>query len=111
MNSDETFDSSTYADQIHLAERELASFIDAVREVFGPEQARLSAEDWLEEAELLDGPPRSNSRNWRAITVAGSARLAGRVTAASDRPVTVAATETKPQLILSSNCWASTLLV
>jgi len=37
MNSDEAFDNSTCADQIHLAERELASFIGAVTELFGPE--------------------------------------------------------------------------
>jgi hypothetical protein len=43
MSSGETFDNSTYADQMHLAERELASFIDAVKESFGREQAQLSA--------------------------------------------------------------------
>ena len=62
MNPDESFDNSTYADQIHMAERELASFIGAVTEVFGPEQARLSADDWLDESELMDSPPRSTSR-------------------------------------------------
>jgi hypothetical protein len=45
MNTQESFDNSTYTDQIHLAERELASFIGAVTELFGPEQAKLSAED------------------------------------------------------------------
>jgi len=39
MNSDESFDTSTYANQVHLAERELASFIGAVTELFGPEEA------------------------------------------------------------------------
>lgn len=36
---------------MHMAERELAAFISAATELFGPEQARLSAEDWLEESE------------------------------------------------------------
>lgn len=84
MNSDESFDNSIYADQIHMAERELASFIGAVTELFGPEQARLSAGDWVEESELMDSPPRSTSRDWRAITVAASARLASRLTVARD---------------------------
>jgi hypothetical protein len=30
----------------------------AVTELCGPEQARLSAEDWLDESELIDSPPR-----------------------------------------------------
>lgn len=88
MNHDEPFDCSTYADQIHLAEYELASFIMAVEKCFGPEQARLSADDWLDECELMDNPPRCSDRNWRAVTVAASARLANRVTTASDQLVT-----------------------
>lgn len=50
MNPEESFDDSTYAYQTHLAERELASFIGAVRDLFGPEQALLSAGDWLDES-------------------------------------------------------------
>jgi hypothetical protein len=62
-----------------LAERELFSFIVAVTEVYGREQGRLSAADWLDESELMDNPPRSEARNWRAVTIASSARLANRV--------------------------------
>ncbi len=82
MNTEETFDNSTYADQVHLAERELSAFISAVTELFGPEQAKLSTEDWLDESELMDSPPRSTSRDWRAVTVAASARVANRLTVA-----------------------------
>ena len=82
MNTEETFDNSTYSDQMHLAERELSAFISAVTELFGPEQAKLSTEDWLDESELMDSPPRSTSRDWRAVTVAASARVAGRLAAA-----------------------------
>ena len=111
MNLDDTFDSSIYAEQVHVAERELASFIGAVKEVFGPEQAVLSAEDWLEEAELPDSPPKSDIRNWRAVTVAASARLASRVTATSKFSATAAPAERKLEAIPSSNCSVSTLLM
>ena len=47
------FRNLTYADQVNLAVRELAAFIGAVKELFGPEQALLAAEDWLDESELL----------------------------------------------------------
>jgi hypothetical protein len=79
MNTEKSFGNSTYEDQIHLAERELTAFILAVTELFGPEQARLSAEDWVDESDLMDSPPRSTSRDWRAVTVAASARLASRL--------------------------------
>jgi hypothetical protein len=40
MNDNELFSTSMFEDQTHLAERELASFISGVTELFGPEQAR-----------------------------------------------------------------------
>jgi len=79
MNEHESFSDSIYEEQTHLAERELSSFIAAVTTLYGPEEARLSAEDWLDESELIDAPPRSEARDWRAITIAASARLADRV--------------------------------
>lgn len=111
MNPDESFDDSIYADQIHLAERELASFLGAVRELFGPEQALLSAEDWLDESELMDSLPRSTVRDLRAVTVAASARLANRVAVARDHRTPAAPTDTKGSPILSFDCLASALLV
>ena len=81
MNEHELFSNSIYDEQAHLAERELSAFIGAVTGLFGPEQARLSAGDWLDESELMDSPPRSGPRNWRAVTIAASARLANRVNA------------------------------
>ncbi|MGC1645894.1 MAG: hypothetical protein WA741_08700 [Candidatus Sulfotelmatobacter sp.] len=79
MNSHEQFCNSTYDDQMHIAKRELSAFIRAVSQLFGSEEAKLSAEDWLDETELIDGPPLSTSRNWRAVTIAASARLANRL--------------------------------
>jgi hypothetical protein len=34
-----------------IAEREIGAFIRGVTELFGPEQARLTAEDWVDELE------------------------------------------------------------
>jgi hypothetical protein len=111
MDKEESFCSSTCEDQIHMAERELSAFIRAVTELFGPEQARLSTEDWLDESELMDRLPRATSRDWRAVTVAASARLANRGTPARDHRTLAASTDTKVSPILSSNCFASALLV
>lgn len=82
MNSEEQFCDSAYADQMHIAEHELSAFVRAVAQLFGPEYAKLSAEEWLDESELMDSPPRTASRDWRAVTVAASARLADRLAAA-----------------------------
>ena len=45
MNTEVQFSYSNCADEVHAAERELAAFTGAVTKLFGPEQARLSAED------------------------------------------------------------------
>jgi len=47
----------------------------------GPEQAELSAVDWLDELELMDSQIGYTSGDWRAVTIAASARLANRLTA------------------------------
>jgi hypothetical protein len=111
MNDSKSFSTSIYEDQAHLAERELASFISGVTELFGPEQARVSAQDWLDEAELMDAPPRSTARDWRAVTIAASARLARRIDAVRYRQKSPSKlTNTKVSPILSSNCFSSVLL-
>ena len=110
MDKEESFRNSPCEDQIKMAERELSAFIRAVTELFGPEQAGLATGDWLDESEVMDSPPRATSRDWRAVTVAASARLANRVTVARSHG-TPATTDTKVSAILSSNCFASTLLV
>jgi hypothetical protein len=85
MNSQERFCHSTYAEQMHIAERELSAFIRAVTHLFGPEEAKLSAHDWLDESKLVDNSRCSTSRNWREVSVAASARLAKRLTVAQHR--------------------------
>jgi hypothetical protein len=72
-------DGPTFAKLMTMAERELGSFISAVTELFGSEQARLAVEDWLDELELMETLSALNVRNWRSITIAASARLAIRV--------------------------------
>ena len=63
-----------------MAERELGAFISAVTELYGPEQATISAEDWLDELESIGRIPGSTTREWQLITIAESARLARRLT-------------------------------
>jgi hypothetical protein len=81
----------------------------AVTVSFGPEQARLAAEDWVDELELMDTLPGLTRRGWRSVTVGASARLARRLNVDVDRRTPrVASTDTKVSPIPSSNCLAST---
>ena len=58
-----------------LAEKELSAFICTVDKLFGAEQARQSALDWIEELERMDWPSRESIPDWRRATVGASARL------------------------------------
>src|SRR3984957_10086158 len=58
-----------------LAEKELSAFIRAVDKLFGAEQARQSALDWIEELAHIDWPSGESIPNWRRATVGASARL------------------------------------
>ena len=73
-----TNSNSSCADLMTMAERELSAFLNAVTQLFGSEQADLSAEDWLHEMIEIDGLPAS-TREWRLITAKASTRLASRV--------------------------------
>jgi hypothetical protein len=68
------------ADGLTMAERELSAFFNAVTQLFGSEQAELSAEEWLHELIESEGLPTS-AREWRLITAKASTQLAGRVSA------------------------------
>jgi hypothetical protein len=76
-----TVSNSSCKEQTQMAEREFSAFISAVKELHGPDQAQLSAVDWLDELELMDSQPGSTSRHWRAVTIAASPRLANRLNA------------------------------
>ena len=72
--------SNRCADLATLAEHEFSAFFSAVTQSFGPEQAELSAEDWLDEVTEMDGLPAS-TKEWRHFTVRVAAWLANRVNA------------------------------
>ena len=81
MNTKKSFSNSICKQQTQMAEREFSAFISAVKELFGPDQAELSAVDWLDESELMDSQRGFTSRDWREVTIAASARLANRLNA------------------------------
>lgn len=66
-------------DATTMAERELSAFFNAVTELYGPEQAEASAEDWLCELMASNDLP-SSTREWRTLTIAAAAQLASRLT-------------------------------
>jgi hypothetical protein len=68
------------SDLMTMAERELSAFFNAITQLFGPEQAELAAEDWLQALIEIDGLPAS-APEWRLITANVSTRLASRVRA------------------------------
>lgn len=70
------------ADLVTMAEQELSAFFNAVTNLFGPEQAEISAEEWLHKLIETEGLPAS-IREWRLITAKVSTCLASRVTASS----------------------------
>jgi hypothetical protein len=112
MTQSESFSNPPCTDQIYLAERELSAFIAAVTELFGADQARMSAQDWLDESELMDVSPRSIQTDWRAITIAASARLANRLNVAlhCQRSLGLSPTDTQVSPIPSSISFDSTLV-
>ena len=67
-------------DLMSLAEQELSAFFHGVMQSVGSEQARLSAEDWLQALTESDDLPASREE-WRSISVKVSNRLARRVNA------------------------------
>jgi hypothetical protein len=69
-------------DLLTMAERELSAFFNAVTQLFGSEQAELSAEEWLRELIETDSLPAS-AREWRLITAQVSNRLANHANASS----------------------------
>ena len=70
------------ADLMTMAERELSAFFNAITQLFGSDQAELSAEEWLQELMEIDALSAS-AREWRLMTAKVSTRLASRVNASS----------------------------
>ena len=61
------------------AEKELAAYASAVRELFGPDQALLCVEDWMEELGWMNWPPDGRIPDWRCLTITAAKRLANRL--------------------------------
>jgi hypothetical protein len=56
----------------------LSAFISAVRHLFGAEQARYAADNWIAELEETDWSSEASDIDWRKVTIAAAARLLGR---------------------------------
>lgn len=69
-----------------MAERQLESLMSVLTNLYGSEQARISAEDWIDEFESMDAPPESSAREWRVITIAAASRLASRLREMGSEP-------------------------
>lgn len=109
MSQHESFSDFVCEEQMRLAERELSAFLGAVTELYGPAQARLSEKDWLDESGLMDESSMPD-RNWRAVTIAASARLAERLSAVLEQPKSAGPNDTKVSPIPSSNGFCSGVL-
>ena len=66
------------AQHLASAEKELSAFVTAVHQLFGPEQARYAADNWMEKLEQTDWIREAQAIDWRAITIGAAARLVGR---------------------------------
>ncbi len=66
------------ADLLTLAQRELASFYAAVKNLFGADEAARAALDWLDELNHQPSLPASPS-DYRHITLRAAATLSNRV--------------------------------
>lgn len=64
---------------VETAEKELAAFVAAVSELFGPEQSLQAAEDWIDELELLEWPTGSARPDFRQVTIGAASRFSQRI--------------------------------
>jgi hypothetical protein len=63
---------------VSVAQRELGAFMRVVMDLYGSEEAELSAGGWLDELESIDVSTELTSRTFRQLTIAAAARLAKR---------------------------------
>ena len=107
MNKQEPFQSSAYSELVKKSERELEAFIRAVTELYGREQARLSAIDWLDQFESINDVSGSTTHDWRLVTVRAAVCLVNRLRAKSPMSnIAAPPTDTNVSAIPSSNCSA-----
>ena len=68
------------AEFMTTAERELVAFYEAVFRQYGLKEARMAAQDWIEELETMDWPVDCGALpNWRLVTIAAADCLAFRI--------------------------------
>jgi len=107
VNKQEPFQSPACSELVGKAERELGAFISAVAELYGAEQARLSAIDWLDQFESINNLPGSTSHDWRLVTVRAAVCLVNRLRVKLPLSnITAPPTDTNVSAIPSSNCSA-----
>ena len=110
MNKQESFQCPACSELVRKAERELGAFTSAVAELYGAEQARLSAIDWLDQFESLNNLPGSTSHDWRLVTVRATVRLVKRLRVKSPLPnIAAPPTDTNMSAIPSCNTYLQTL--
>ncbi len=107
MNKQEPFQSPAYTELVRKTERELGAFISAVTELYGAEQARLSAIDWLDQFESINDASESTTHDWRLVTVRAAVCLVHRLHVKSTMSnIAALPTDTNVSAIPSSNCSA-----
>lgn len=95
-----------------MATLEFITLTRVVGELFGPEEAKRCAEDWLDELASRDSLPGHRACEWRLVTVAALARLTIRMTVDLQHTSTTnVLINTKVLATPSSNCSAPTTLV
>jgi hypothetical protein len=67
------------AELMVTAETELAAFYEAVFRRYGLQEAKKSAQDWIEELETMDWLADSAFPNWHQVTIAAADCLAFRI--------------------------------
>ena len=67
------------AEFMTTAERELVAFHEAVCRRYGSKEARMAAQDWIEELETMDWPADWALPNWCHVTIAAADCLAFRI--------------------------------
>jgi hypothetical protein len=112
VNKQESFQSPACSELVRKAERELGAFISAVAELYGAEQARLSAIDWLDQFESINNLPGSTSHDWRLVTIRATVRLVKRLRVKPPLPnIAAPPTDTNVSAIPSYNCFPFRRLV
>lgn len=61
---------------VNMAECELLTFLDSVKDLFGPDQNKFLTEVWLDALASMDCMPGPASPDWRMVTLAAWIRLA-----------------------------------